>query len=241
MLTNNDETEVTATNQCTGTLAAGATCTVSATFRPDGGGARVGVLTIGASPGGAIPLDLVATGLFRLTVAVTGTGAVTSTPVGINCGRTCTGLFPAGETKLQATSTNGAGYRFAGWSVGGCAGIARTCTVNLSAATSITAAFAALTTNLVFLTSTSFPGNLGTAAAYDTRCNTAATAAGINDGTGTAYLAFLSSTVSLAMARLAWTVARSPTRKPRCFHRIRCSMRSCSTRTDRIRQPRMGS
>ena len=69
-----------------------------------------------------------------------GAGTVTSSPAGINCGGTCSSLFPINaNVTLSASSTPGS--TFSGWSGGGCSGTG-TCLVALSAATSVTATFA---------------------------------------------------------------------------------------------------
>ena len=68
-----------------------------------------------------------------------GTGTVTSSPSGINCGTTCTASFAAGSSvTLTATALTGG---FTGWNGGGCSGTG-TCTLSsLSAATAVTATF----------------------------------------------------------------------------------------------------
>jgi len=68
----------------------------------------------------------------------TGTGTVTSSPAGINCGSTCSHDFTDG-TLVTLTPTADAGSQFASWS-GDCAG-AGGCTVTMSAARSVTATF----------------------------------------------------------------------------------------------------
>jgi len=69
----------------------------------------------------------------------TGIGKVVSAPAGIKCGHTCSASYPA-TTAVTLTPKPGAGYVFAGWSGGGCTGTGP-CTVTLSAATAVTAAF----------------------------------------------------------------------------------------------------
>jgi uncharacterized repeat protein (TIGR02543 family) len=68
----------------------------------------------------------------------TGTGSVTSTPNGINCGSTCTYSYAPG-TSVTLTATPDAGNSFVGWS-GACTGTS-TCTVSLSAPKAATATF----------------------------------------------------------------------------------------------------
>ena len=77
---------------------------------------------------------------YVLTVAApaAGSGTITSSPAGINCPSTCTASFPA-NTKVTLTATAGSNYSFGGWS-GGCSGTGA-CTVTLTAAISVSAAF----------------------------------------------------------------------------------------------------
>lgn len=79
---------------------------------------------------------------FALSVTKTGTGAgaVTATPSGINCGATCTGVFDV-DTVVTLTAVPAATTLFTGWS-GACTGSQTTCTVTMSAARFVTAAFA---------------------------------------------------------------------------------------------------
>jgi Divergent InlB B-repeat domain/Collagen triple helix repeat (20 copies) len=77
---------------------------------------------------------------FPLTVAKTGSGSgtVTSSPSGIDCGETCTAEFEEGaEVTLSATPA--AGSTFAGWS-GACTGTGE-CKVTLAAAQEVKAEF----------------------------------------------------------------------------------------------------
>jgi phospholipase C len=68
----------------------------------------------------------------------TGTGAVTSSPAGINCGRTCAAAFKSG-TQVTLTASPGTGSTFVGWD-GACSG-SGACVVDLTANTSVTATF----------------------------------------------------------------------------------------------------
>jgi hypothetical protein len=191
------------TNGCTTALAAGAFCDIALGFQPAAGESRSQTLSV--SDGTAsVTVTVSAIGARRLTVTTTGTGTVTSTPAGIQCGTTCS--FLAGQdgtmVTLHASTANGSGAIFAGWSGGGCAGLARDCTVTLLASTTVTASFTPVTANLIFYTSATFLPNLGSAAAYDAACNTAATAAGINDAAGGAYTAVTSDAATTVRSRL---------------------------------------
>jgi hypothetical protein len=145
-----------------------------------------------------------ATGGYRLTISKTGTGTVMTSPAGISCGATCSALFEEGTSvTVQARTTNGSESFFSRYGFGAdCRGPTRDCTVVITGPRTITATFSPMTNNLIFVTSGIFPTNLGSASAYDPECNRAATAAGINDGTGTAFVAFVSDAVSLAKDRL---------------------------------------
>jgi Divergent InlB B-repeat domain len=74
-----------------------------------------------------------------LAVAITGPGAVTSSPAGIACPPTCAAIFDAGVT-VKLTAAAGAWATFSGWS-GNCGGTTD-CTVTMTAARSVGAAFA---------------------------------------------------------------------------------------------------
>jgi uncharacterized repeat protein (TIGR02543 family) len=74
----------------------------------------------------------------RMKVIREGSGTVTSSPAGINCGATCAADF-AYLTTVTLTAAPAAGWTFTGWS-GACTGIV-TCTVTMSQARSVTATF----------------------------------------------------------------------------------------------------
>ena len=107
---------------CSGTLVGNtyttgpvtADCIVSATFAPN-----IYVLTI--------------------TKTGTGSGTVTSSPSGIDCGDACSAPFSNG-TLVTLTAAPGADSLFAGWSGGGCSGIGA-CTMTMDAAKTVTATF----------------------------------------------------------------------------------------------------
>ena len=76
-----------------------------------------------------------------LTVAKvgTGTGTVSSTPAGIDCGATCAAPFNIG-TQVTLTAKPVATSTFAGWTGGGCSGTG-TCVVSVTASVGVTATF----------------------------------------------------------------------------------------------------
>jgi hypothetical protein len=78
---------------------------------------------------------------FMLAVAPTGggTGMVTSSPSGINCGTTCFASFQTG-TQITLTAVAASGSTFAGWSGGGCSGTG-TCSVTITANIAVAANF----------------------------------------------------------------------------------------------------
>ncbi len=151
--------------------------------------------TGGAATGGTSSVER-----YTLTVSFAGSGAGT---VVIQPGETictapasCTATFDSGtNVTLTAKPTNtGATVSsvMSGWT-GACAsdGPHRLCSLTISAATATTARFDTLSANLAFVTSTTFLGNLGSAAAYERQCNTLATAAGINNSTNDAYVSWM--------------------------------------------------
>ncbi|MGQ3072311.1 MAG: InlB B-repeat-containing protein [Ferrovibrionaceae bacterium] len=120
-----------------------------------GGGANVkaiatdssGRLVIGgsfATVGGATRTNLARlTETLSLTVvkAGAGSGVVTSSVGGINCGVTCSSSSIGSGTSVTLTATADSGSTFSGWS-GACSGAATTTTFTLSADRSCTATFA---------------------------------------------------------------------------------------------------
>ena len=80
-----------------------------------------------------------------VTKAGTGSGTVTSSPAGINCGPTCSASFPNG-TSVTLTATPAAGSTFTGWS-GACTGTGA-CNLTMSANRAVTATFALVTRTL---------------------------------------------------------------------------------------------
>jgi hypothetical protein len=77
-----------------------------------------------------------------LSVSMTGAGAgtVTSEPTGLSCPGACVEHFAEGRL-VTLTAMPAPGSRFAGWSGGGCSGLASTCQVTMGEAKSVTADF----------------------------------------------------------------------------------------------------
>jgi Divergent InlB B-repeat domain len=76
---------------------------------------------------------------FRLSVTITGRGAVRSSRSGLTCRPRCSATFPS-FTPIQITATPAKGWRFRSWA-GACRGTRRTCTLPMTAATSARAVF----------------------------------------------------------------------------------------------------
>jgi hypothetical protein len=85
-------------------------------------------------PGGGLPL-------LSVGKAGTGSGTVTSTPAGIDCGATCSASFDPGQSVSLAAAA-GAGSTFTGWS-GACTGTGA-CVLTMDGNTSVTATFAVI-------------------------------------------------------------------------------------------------
>lgn len=77
-----------------------------------------------------------------LTLAGTGSGSVTSSPAGIDCGSTCSAGFPDG-TEVTLSASPATGSAFDGWG-GACSGKG-SCQVTMEAAKSVTATFTPIT------------------------------------------------------------------------------------------------
>jgi Divergent InlB B-repeat domain len=76
---------------------------------------------------------------FRLSVALSGKGAVRSSRAGITCRPRCSAAFPS-FSPVRLTATPAKGWKLRSWS-GACRGAKKTCTVPMRAATSARATF----------------------------------------------------------------------------------------------------
>jgi hypothetical protein len=164
------------TNNCPGTLAVNASCSITVTFTPQALGSRVATLVIqtnGPPPGNSVQASMTGNGFTTVTkytfsTSVSGPGTITQSP---------TGTSFANNTTITLTATPNANSSFISWS-GPCANTFQsTCTFVLNANTSVTATFATnVTFNLVVVglgtvsqqpTGTSFaPGTTLTIYAY---------------------------------------------------------------------------
>ncbi|MFL6216902.1 MAG: InlB B-repeat-containing protein [Blastocatellia bacterium] len=77
--------------------------------------------------------------VYSLSIGRSGSGTVTSNPVAIDCGKTCSAKIVQGTT-VTLTATPAAGQRFVNWS-GACSGSAPTCTLTVTQNASVQAVF----------------------------------------------------------------------------------------------------
>jgi hypothetical protein len=82
--------------------------------------------------------DLIAAPTLTVTKAGSGSGTVTSSPAGIDCGATCSSSFPSGSM-VTLTATADAGSTFTGWA-GDCSGTG-SCVVTMDQDRAVTATF----------------------------------------------------------------------------------------------------
>jgi hypothetical protein len=187
-------------NGCPAVLPPGGSCNIDVSFAPTSGGLAAGYIQFGQS-GQRLGLALSGTGLYRLDLQRVGSGSMTEASNRLTCtDDACTGLLEPGTVTLSARTENGSGSFFTGWSLPECAAN-DDCVFELDGSKSITATFQELSNNLIFVTSSIYPTNLGLAA-LDTECNRVASAAGINGAAGDDFIAAVSSSSTSLRERL---------------------------------------
>ena len=119
-----------------------------------------GVCTVSMTAARAVTATFNTATTFALSVtrAGTGTGTVTSSPTGINCGTTCSANYATG-TSVTLTAVAATGSTFAGWT-GACTGTA-TCVTSMTAARNVTATFNTSGTGTVCTNPITFTNNTG--------------------------------------------------------------------------------
>ncbi len=133
---------------CSASYAEGTAVTLTASAASGSSFAGWGGACAGTSPTCTVTMTA-ATGVTATFASVThtltvskqgtGSGSVTSSPAGISCGSTCSASYAEG-TAVTLTASAASGSSFAGWG-GACAGTSPTCTVTMTAATTVSASF----------------------------------------------------------------------------------------------------
>ncbi len=224
--------------------ATGNNIVLNVTFNVTGGGTSVLNLGVSAMSAATTFTDLLpiltvndssvtaVASSYTLSVSRTGTGSgtVTSTPSGINCGSTCSASFTAGASVSLSASPAG-GSTFGGWS-GACSGTGA-CSVTMSTARSVTATFTAATT--ITFTGTELLGRAETDR-ISISC-VPASAATIryqydSDATGEPY-ANTSSSVAATAGQPAVVLITGLSANTRYFYRMQYSTDGGSTWTNR--------
>jgi virginiamycin B lyase len=138
-------------NQCAAPFAVGtqvtltASASASSSFSGWNGGGCSGtspcVVTMNAALSVTATFNPIPSFMLSVVPSGTGSGTVTSSPSGINCGATCNASYQTGtQVVLSAAAANGS--TFAGWSGAGCSGD-QSCSVAITANTNVTASFTA--------------------------------------------------------------------------------------------------
>ncbi|HEU0247028.1 MAG TPA: hypothetical protein VFR38_08065, partial [Gaiellaceae bacterium] len=130
---------------CTTTWNSGTRLALQATPGPGAKLVRWGSGCVGAAgcavtvaPGASVSA-LFAPAAFRLSVAISGRGAVRSSSAGITCRPRCAASFPS-FSPVTLTAAAAKGWKFRTWR-GACVGSRRTCRVPMTAATGARAVF----------------------------------------------------------------------------------------------------
>ena len=123
-------------------LAVGANCVIEVAFMPTQFVASTGTITItDNAPVTTQTINVSGTGAAALTVQVTGTGSVTSSPAGITaCTTSCTATF-TGNSQVALTAAPGTNFTFGGFTTNCTPTNVLSCTVTMSAAETVAATF----------------------------------------------------------------------------------------------------
>jgi hypothetical protein len=135
---------------CTATFSGGPQVTLTATPSPgnlfkgwSGACSGTGSCIVTANAAQSVTASFVLA--FTLSVSETGSGTVTSSPSGINCGATCNASFASG-TVVTLTAAPAGGQQFNGWG-GACSG-AGSCTLTMGSNWLVSATFSQPTSTL---------------------------------------------------------------------------------------------
>jgi len=206
VLTNSNPLDFGVENTCPTTLDAGAACSIRITFTPRSPGRRSGTLSLTEPANGRFDLPLGGSGQYRVSLIVQGGGRVTGLGAAACTGQCSLLVDPAQTLALQAQTDNGSNLLFRSWSVPSCPGLVHDCSFAVAGTTAITAAFAPVQNNIIFMSAANVEANLGGVAAYDALCNTFASAAGFNTLAGNGFIAMLSDDTGSFLDRLGPTV-----------------------------------
>ncbi len=131
---------------CTASFASGTSVTLTATagsgfsFGGFGGACSGSLCSLVLSSNQAVSATFTAVGPTQLTVSVSGSGTVTSSPAGIDCPTTCTANFNDG-TIVTLSATPASGYNFSGFG-GACTGMSCQLPLTGGQSVSVSATFA---------------------------------------------------------------------------------------------------
>jgi hypothetical protein len=141
-----------------------------------GGCSGTGACTVSMTATTSVTANF-ATTAYNLTVTKSGTGSgtVTGSDGLVNCGSTCSVNYDSGKA-VALTALANSGSVFSGWSGGGCSGTG-TCTVSMTAATSVAATFIPVYN----LTVTESVAGAGTITSSDRTMNCGSTCSGNYD------------------------------------------------------------
>ncbi len=135
------------------TVSTSSTCTVDVVFSPTSAGSKSASLDIPSNAPDTSTLNVALTGTgttaqYTLTVLKSGAGSgtVTSSPSGINCGADCSESYSSG-TSVTLTASPDSGSAFDSWSGGGCSGTGD-CSISIGSNTTVTATFTSCSYNL---------------------------------------------------------------------------------------------